>query len=52
VLLEHKEHKVLRVPKVDFREHKELPAPKVLRVLKGLKEVFREPKVLKVLKER
>jgi hypothetical protein len=46
VLLGLKEHKVLPVPKVDLRVHKELLAHK------GLKEVFREPKELKELKER
>jgi hypothetical protein len=52
VLLGLKEHKVLPVPKVDLRVHKELLAHKVLRAHKVLKEVFREPKELKELKER
>jgi len=52
VPLELKELKVLPVPKVDLRVHKVLPAHKVLRVHKVLKEVFREPKEPKELKEQ
>jgi hypothetical protein len=52
VLLGLKEHKVLPVPKVDLRVHKELLAHKVLRAHKVLKEVYKVLKELKELKEQ